>query len=281
MTEQEKITLASAEQQMQLAKDPSFFSRIKLAQDPSCSADALALLAFDEDCRIRRVAIKNPYISVDLLCELSVDPVHDVRGSIAELPDCPMDLLHRFVNDDAMMVRKSVASNPNCPVELMSKLLNDADGYVRWCLAGNQSLPYDLVKIMTKDKDTEVREMIAIHPKLDVFSLLNMALTERSKAVLRSVYCALGKIKIEVWSKAVTDGLSLSQPSGKTGRSKSVGDKLLGAGLENVYQLIQSAELSQQISLAADLQHTIASSARQKSSALPSLSIHRPKGGRL
>ncbi len=64
------------------------------------------------------------------------------------------------------------------------------------------------------------------------------------------------------WSKAVSEGLSLSMKICNDAKSVELGEALLAAGLSAVYQSIQGAQLSQKICSSTDPDLSISSRGR-------------------
>lgn len=215
------------------AQDPYRFIRSDLAGKTNIPGSILALLSEDHDHGVREWAAAHPNCPGDILSLLGADHINGVRESAAAHPNCPSDTMLTLSTDHYWGVRVAVAANPICSASILSSMSNDHNEDVRAMAAGNPNCPTLSLIRLANDVDSETR----------------------SNA--QNTLCSKTK---DFWVKAVDDGLSLSSVlencfmyANNRFVNTAVGDALLAAGLSNVYQLIQSAELTIQVKQSADI----------------------------
>ena len=82
----------------------------------------LALLATDEDPRVRETVAWNKFTPAKLLRTLTYDVDPHVRLQVAQNKNVPVESLIELATDNAPFVRKAVAINENTPAETLSIL---------------------------------------------------------------------------------------------------------------------------------------------------------------
>lgn len=176
----------SQEQLRKLANHEDWLIRAIVAQNESCPADVLALLAQDEDHFVKNcvasnkkiapellnkmalgakesppylVSIcKNPRASADTLIALLTLPY--LHASIARHKNLPTEMLEKLADESSV----AVAQNPHCPAYLLDRILakNEDNYYINYILAANPaSAPELLRKIYHKNKNRETLAALA------------------------------------------------------------------------------------------------------------------------
>lgn len=108
------------------------------AQDSITLGDILAQLAGDPDWSVRlRVAEKSDTPG-EILTRLAGDPKWEVRAEVGKNPNTPEEALDRLADDPDGYVRWVVAVNSNT---VLARLAEDPDWYVRLRVAENPNTP--------------------------------------------------------------------------------------------------------------------------------------------
>lgn len=99
----------------------------ELAENPATPPEVLALLAEDEDWRVRIRVAKNPATPPEVLVLLAEDPVLEVRIEVGRNTHTPIESLKKLAEDPERGVRFWVAVNPSCPEDLRAEIAGRAD----------------------------------------------------------------------------------------------------------------------------------------------------------
>ena len=89
-----------AEVMCQLAHDPLYSVRVRLAQNYYAPTDALVILASDEEVLIRRFVADHSKAPAEALVILSQDEDLDVRRKVAQNPNTPVETLESLTGDE-------------------------------------------------------------------------------------------------------------------------------------------------------------------------------------
>lgn len=124
----------------------------------------LALLATDEDPRVREAVAWNKFTPAKLLRTLTYDVDPYVRVQVAQNKNVPVESLIELATDNAPFVRKAVAINEKTPAETLSILARDKDEYIRAAVASNPNTSPEILAQLAEDEDNGVRRAVAKNP---------------------------------------------------------------------------------------------------------------------
>lgn len=115
---------------MELIKLP-YEAKVALANDKQASPEFLAVLATDNDARIRENVALNSGTPSEVLDTLANDCDSAVRKAVAENKNTSADSLTVLAKDKDSIVRFNVARNENTPIKLLAMLAkDDKNGFV-------------------------------------------------------------------------------------------------------------------------------------------------------
>jgi hypothetical protein len=97
---------------------------------PETSIEQLALLAYDDNNKIRMRVAENPTTPREVLEYLSKDKDPDVRLAVAANRSSPPETIHLLAHDADPTVRHGLAEDPGTPVDVLKILSNDSNPYV-------------------------------------------------------------------------------------------------------------------------------------------------------
>ena len=93
-------------------------------------SQVLALLATDENVRVRRRCALNPSTNADALALLADDQDESVRAAVARNMHTPIYILRKLAQDESVEVRFAIAANPEMPDAILLSLFLDPDPFV-------------------------------------------------------------------------------------------------------------------------------------------------------
>lgn len=225
-------------------------TRCCVAGNAKCPEELLIQLAQDENPEVRARVAENQSAPVSLLVQLSEDWEDLVREGVAANPSCPIQLLTKLAVDDIGEVRSGAARNPDCPIELLVNLAVDEHWLVRSEVFSNPKCPIELFeKFDINDDELDVCSSVIKSPKCPIRTLIAMANDPRH-FVMSTAQSNLRFKDQAYWVQAVVEGFSLSTRLNTS--DKTCGDALLDAGLTDVYQMIQSIEMTNKVRQAID-----------------------------
>lgn len=222
-------------------------TRCCVAGNAKCPESLLIQLAQDENPEVRARVAENQSAPVSLLVQLSEDWEDLVREGVAANPICPIQLLTKLAVDDIGEVRSGAARNPDCPIELLVNLAVDEHWLVRSEVFSNPNFPVELFeKFDINDDELDVCLSVIKNPKCPIRTLIAMA-NDTRHFVMSTAQSNLRFKDQAYWVQAVVEGFSLSTRVNENTSDKTCGDALLDAGLTDVYQLLQSIELTNKV----------------------------------
>lgn len=260
-----------------LARDVQCEVRCHAAQNPKCPTMTLADIAKDKSRDVRLSVAANPNVRVTLLTEMLIsesdvqvqntiykaiqaqDNYRFIRSDLAGKPNIPGSILALLGADHDHGVREWAAAHPNCPGDIMLTLSTDHHWGVRVAVAANPICSASILSSVSNDHNEDVRAMAAGNPNCPTLSLIRLSndVDSETRSNAQNMLCSKTK---DFWIKAVDNGISLSSIiencfiyTSNRLVSTTIGDALLAAGLSNVYQIIQSAELTMQVKQSADI----------------------------
>ncbi len=233
-----------------MASDDNHDVRARVAIH-TADQEVLARLSQDPDGLVRMYTSQNPACAIDLMSQLAMDKEWAIRAGVACNRNCPAALLSILANDSDARVRCDVAKNPNCTDEILGKLVTDTDDKVRDCIVQRHDCPQAILSFMATDRDPLIRSHVAIHYSTPIVIQLQMACFDVDEDVREDAKTYLQSLPQAIWPKVVASGTSLSKPISDAAAGPHLGDALLRRGLADVYQFIQSAELTLQLHQAA------------------------------
>lgn len=118
----------------------------------------LALLATDEDPRVREAVAWNKFTPAKLLRTLTYDVDPYVRVQVAQNKNVPVESLIELATDNAPFVRKAVAINEKTPADVLAILAKDEDIDIRRAVVNNPNTSYNTLLLLSKVKALEIRE---------------------------------------------------------------------------------------------------------------------------
>lgn len=145
----------------ELCADPHL--RIKVANNPTTPAHVLAILAQDQDVRVRSAVASHAQTSVEVLQALAQDAQEDVRCEVASHPQTPGEVLRILAQDEDWQVRGEVAKHARTPVAVLRILSVDQDWRVRSEVASHPQTPEEVLRMLAQDEEACVRRSVASH----------------------------------------------------------------------------------------------------------------------
>ena len=108
-----------------LATDPTYTTRMAVAENIHTPVKTLQALTFDESAWVRENVADNFNTPVTSLRILATDYDDSVRSNVARNPNTPVSTLQILARDESEWVRKEVAANFNTPSDALYLLLTD------------------------------------------------------------------------------------------------------------------------------------------------------------
>ncbi|MEM0550426.1 MULTISPECIES: hypothetical protein [Aeromonas] len=248
----------------------STINKLMLTHTAETSSEILSQLADDKSERVRTSVAKHNNSEAHVLVALSCDQNWIVREAAASNIHCPSEELVRLSEDTPLCVPIAVAGNPGTPDYILTRMSMSQTWNLRYGVAGNMSAPEDALVILASDQCSQIRESVSLNimtphiilTKLaddiaanvragvaknlntPTLTLVSMLCSEPRSIVLSNILSRLRSLGPDDWQKGVSCGLSLDSllPLGA-----SIGDMLLNGGHADIYQAIQSAQLTLQI----------------------------------
>ncbi|MEM0550423.1 MULTISPECIES: hypothetical protein [Aeromonas] len=228
-----------------------------LAKSLDTSPEMLSELARDKRHPVRECVAKNPMTPLDAFSALVVDGDHALRLAVAKNPNCPSETLYllgkQFCAD--ILMREFLAQHRNCPEELLAIMAKDSEPTVRTRVGENPSCPVAVLSALAGDVSVNVRTGVAKNRASPLDVLVDLACFDQFEIPRKYARKTLQAQSAADWEKATSCGPILSKPTGTGTAQTSIGDALMAIGLIDVYQNIQAAELTWQISAASGLKN--------------------------
>lgn len=120
-----------------------YHTKVSTAGDVSTPPEVLAVLADDEDERVRREVAANPSNLIDVLDRLSSDSDWKTRWEVAGNSTTPGHVLAVLAGDEGWQVRAKVAFHPALPIDALEGLAYDKDARVRTAAARHPHQPFE------------------------------------------------------------------------------------------------------------------------------------------
>ncbi|MEV4134882.1 hypothetical protein AB0J72_22245 [Dactylosporangium sp. NPDC049742] len=148
------------------ARSPFVWCRRAVAFSSDLPAEAVAVLAADEDHSVRLLlAEHHPDVPGHILPDLVCSTGH-ARWALARHPAMPAGALAAMALGDDADLRRVAATAPNLPPAVAEALAGHADDTTRAYVAANPALPVPAVIALLDDPDPRVAEAAARNPRL-------------------------------------------------------------------------------------------------------------------
>ncbi|MEM0550166.1 MULTISPECIES: hypothetical protein [Aeromonas] len=209
----------------------------------------------EDNLNVRAAIAGNHNTPLSTLAFLSEDPIDLVRVNVALNSNCPVELLERLVVDPDIMVRKSAVAHPKVSGSLLESAFEKNEPYMRWSIASNPNCTSAMLERLAGDRETEATRFAVMgNPNAKIELLLQIVCFDEDRDVRDCCRDKLEALEPTKWKESVSAGLSLANamecsinPDAVVPSGLSLGDTLLSAGLTNIYQTIQLAELEMKI----------------------------------
>ncbi|WP_323092187.1 hypothetical protein, partial [Aeromonas jandaei] len=141
-----------------------------------------------------------------------------------------------------------LSKNTNCPEEVLIKLSKNKDPIYRQGIASNTNTPISILAVLASDSNINVRSGVVSNQNCPLDIKIKLACDDNVEFVRFTARSALERMSHGDWEAAILEGYSLSysNPACESDEKK-LGDMLLSSGLVDVYQTIQSVELSNRL----------------------------------
>ena len=176
-----------------LARNRSAEVRMRVADNPYCSADLLEELSVDKNADVRMYVAANPSSPQIALSRLVEDRSSTMNGMGYSIPEtlarnrnCSEDILQKLAGSKLRSIRETVASHANCNQLTFEVLANDAEKSVRQCVAWNPKCSQSSLQLLSNDSEDSVRWRVATNSSTSPKLLEQMAL-EKSVYLRRRV----------------------------------------------------------------------------------------------
>ncbi|WP_344504582.1 hypothetical protein [Dactylosporangium maewongense] len=148
------------------ARSPFVWCRRAVAFSSDLPAEAVAVLAADEDHSVRLLlAEHHPDVPGHILPDLVRSTGH-ARWDLARHPAMPAGALAAMALGEDTDLRRVAATAPNLPPAVAETLTRHADDTTRAYVAANPALPVPAVLALLDDPDPRVAEAAARNPRL-------------------------------------------------------------------------------------------------------------------
>lgn len=142
--------------------------RIGIARRKDVPQKVFLALAGDEDVITRMYVAANELCSAEALGELARDSEEKVRVGVAGNRSTPISLLTFLAQDECTTVREYLAMNSSCPTATLEKLASDSSfklygslGFrgseVRYWALRNPSIPASVIESLSPTSDRSLR----------------------------------------------------------------------------------------------------------------------------
>ena len=117
------------------------WARLLAARHPATPPAALALLAQEEDWRVRQAVAQNAGAPQAVLEALAQDSDHDVRTGVAQHAGSTAAILERLAQDGHLSVRRAVLERPDLTPAVLEHLCMDEDDELRELANRHEAAP--------------------------------------------------------------------------------------------------------------------------------------------